>query len=204
MSAVAASAVGLTVQGRSDRTGRAARPDRSRGDRPVRSARPRPGGDGRPRLLLLPPVDPQPGRLVEAPLHEPPTRTSVRSPLTEAVWAARPVPEPEPVDLPDPAEVARAIVVATVEALAGARPLSQLVRWVTPELHEHLVDARGVAGPLTGTALRASARGATVCRLGPDVAEATVVVHDGRKVRAAAVRLEVHRRRWRATVLEIY
>jgi hypothetical protein len=138
------------------------------------------------------------------PLHHPPAGTSVRSPLTEAVWAARPVPDPAPVELPDPAEVARAIVVATVEVLAGARPLAQLARWVTPELHEHLADARGAAGPPIGSARRATARGATVCRLGPDVAEATVVVHDGRKVRAAAVRLEVHRRRWRATVLEIY
>lgn len=192
------------AQGRSDRTGRAGRPDRSRADRPARSTPLRPGADARPRLLLLPPVDPQPGGLTAAPMHEPPTRTSVRSPLTEAVWAARPAREPEPEPLPDPADVARAIVVATVEALAGARSLGQLVRWVTPELHEHLVDARAARGPLRGGVRRASARRATVCRLGPDLAEATVVVHDGRKVRAAAVRLEVHRRRWRATVLEIY
>ena len=45
--------------------------------------------------------------------------------------------------------------------------------------------------------------------LGPDyristtVAEGSVVVHDGTRVRAAAVRLEAHRGAWRATVLQI-
>lgn len=130
--------------------------------------------------------------------------TSVRSPLTDAVWAPRPEPAPEVPSLPDPAEVARAIVVAAVEVLAGARPPGQLVRWLTPELHEHLTDERAALGPHREPVRRASARRATVCRLTPETAEATVVVHDGRKVRAAAVRLEVHRRRWRATVLEIY
>lgn len=158
-----------------------------------------------PRLLLLPPVDPPAAPSPDAPpLHRAPEVSSVRSPLTDAVWAPRPAPAPEPLELPDPGDLARAIVVTTVEVLSGARPLSQLVRWLTPELYEHLADARAAQGPPTGTVRRASARRATVCRLADQVAEATVVVHDGRKVRAAAIRLEVHRQRWRATVLEIY
>jgi hypothetical protein len=142
--------------------------------------------------------------VAEAVLHRPPVTTSVRSPLTEAVWAPRPDPAPALPTLPDPAEVARAIVVAAVEVLGGARPPSQLVRWLTPELHEHLTVERAALGPHVEPVGRARARRATVCRLAPEVAEATVVVHDGQKVRAAAIRLEVHRRRWRATVLEIY
>nr|WP_225753808.1 Rv3235 family protein [Actinotalea sp. Marseille-Q4924] len=133
-----------------------------------------------------------------------PQAWSVRSPLTEVAWAPRPVATAAPEPLTDPGDLARAIVVTAVEVLAGARPLGQLVRWLTPELHEHLADRRAAIGPVAGTVRRASARRATVCRVSDDVAEVTVVVHDGRAVRAAAVRLEVHRRRWRASVLEIY
>ena len=42
-----------------------------------------------------------------------------------------------------------------------------------------------------------------VCQIVPGVVEASVVVHDGNHLRAAAVRLEVRRGRWRATALEI-
>ncbi|MBC7291581.1 MAG: energy transducer TonB [Actinotalea sp.] len=160
----------------------------------------------RPRLLLLPPVDPPARPAEEAVPPGPPPSWSVRSPLTEAAWAPRPVPtpEPEPAPLPDPGDLARAVVVCAVEALAGARPLAQLVRWLTPELYEHLAGTRAARGAVTGPVRRATARSATVCRVAEEVAEATVVVHDGLRVRAAAVRLEVHRRRWRAAVLEIY
>ncbi|EYR61828.1 hypothetical protein N866_15770 [Actinotalea ferrariae CF5-4] len=164
----------------------------------VRTLRPRPA------LLLPPPVDPLPRAPQEADLPWPPPAWSVRSPLTEVAWAPRPPAPAAPPPLPDPSDVARAVVVSAVEALAGARPLSQLVRWLTPELHEHLVETRAARGPVAGPVRRAGARGATVCRISDDVAEATVVVHDGHKVRAAAVRLEVHRRRWRVSVLEIY
>jgi hypothetical protein len=149
-------------------------------------------------------VDPPARAPREAGLAGPPPAWSIRSPLTEAVWGPRRVPEVAPEPLPDPGDLARAIVVTAVEVLGGARPVGQLLRWVTPELHERLTDARAARGPLTGPVRRAAARRATVCRVSEEVAEATVVVHDGRTVRAAALRLEVHRRRWRATVLEIY
>lgn len=174
--------------------GPAGRPPRG----PARGLRPQ------PRLLLPPPVDPPPGAVAGVALHRPPVTTSVRSPLTEAVWAPRPEPAAELPELPDPAEVASAIVVAAVEVLSGARPPSQLVRWLSPELHEHVTGERAARGPQLEPVRRARARRATVCRLTTEVVEATVVVHDGQKVRAAAIRLEVHRRRWRATVLEIY
>lgn len=170
-----------------------------------RSGRPgalraRPG----PRLLLPPPVDPPTRPPRETELHALPSTWSVRSPLTEATWAPRPVPAPPAEPLPDPGELARAIVVTAVEALAGVRPLGQLVRWLTPELHDHLTDARAARGRVAGPVRRATAGRATVCRISEEVVEATVTVHDGSRVRAAAVRLEVHRRRWRACVLEIY
>ena len=50
---------------------------------------------------------------------------------------------------------------------------------------------------------RATVRRVMLSRLDDRTAEACVVLHDGTRVRAAAVRLQVHRGRWRVTVLEI-
>ena len=60
----------------------------------------------------------------------------------------------------------------------------------------------------TGTSTQSPVRNPTVRRthlswISPTTVEASVVVHDGARVRAAAVRLEVHRGHWRATVLQI-
>jgi hypothetical protein len=42
-----------------------------------------------------------------------------------------------------------------------------------------------------------------VVRVTPDAAEATVIIDDVDRVRAAALRVELHRGRWRVVVLEI-
>lgn len=153
------------------------------------------------RLLLPPVVDPEPG-------HVEPSRpaghrlVSVRSPLDEAAHPAAPEERADPVTLPDPRGFAGPLVLAAQEALVGARPLAQLVRWVTPEVYQRLADAL----PLTRTtASRARGRVISVraTPVSPTAAEATVVLHDGTRVRAAAVRVEEHRGRWRATVLDI-
>lgn len=183
-------------------------------DRPVVAARPRP-------RLLLPPV-PRPATAVAeaSVLWRGPAERSVLTAVTEAAWpvvapaaVTRPAPPPE-----DPTPLAGAIVLATVEALAGTRPVAQLTRWVTPELFETLQAARrarqAALGPgrrlgaaatpaPTGPVPRARVRRTLLARLSETAAEGTVVVHDGARVRAAAVRLEVHRSHWRATALEI-
>lgn len=58
----------------------------------------------------------------------------------------------------------------------------------------------GAGGP---QGRRATVRRTRLFRVSPTAAEATVVIHDGYRVRAAAVRVEVHRGHWRATVLQI-
>lgn len=119
--------------------------------------------------------------------------------------AAEPLRVAEPRPLPDPTPLCCAMVQAAVEGLRGVRPLAQLTRWVSPEVYEglalraELVQRAGV----TSTSARAGIRRIRVCRLGDEAAEAAVVVDDGARVRAVAVRLEAHRGRWRATVLEI-
>ena len=177
-----------------------------------------------PRLLLPPratpstPVPPQPA------VWRGPAEHSVLASVTERLWPV--VVPPAPVapaeeELPDPTQLCGALVLATVEVLSGVRPLAQLTRWVAPEVVEQLEGAAitrpAPADGRPGTAAtgappaprrlvavrRATVRRVLLTRLSPTAAEAAVVVHDGSRVRAAAVRLEVHRGHWRATVIQI-
>ncbi|MFI2753025.1 Rv3235 family protein [Cellulomonas sp. P22] len=108
--------------------------------------------------------------------------------------------------LPEPTALCCSIVLVALEALHGTRSIAQLARWVTPEVYEQLaarvavtVRALGAARPTA----RPEVRRARVCRLGGRVAEASVVVQDGARVRAVALRLEERRGAWRAVALEI-
>lgn len=162
---------------------------------PVRSA------PGRPRLLL--PPSPEPPAVATArdaaALHGPMLR-SVTSPVTDTYW---PVPAPSPVDeaAPDPTRLCGSLVLAAVESLAGGRPVLQLARWVSPAVYEQL--SRRCPPPGAPAGRRPTVRSTVVSRISPTVAEASVVVHDGTRVRGAAVRMELRRGSWRATVLQI-
>ncbi|GAA4288968.1 Rv3235 family protein [Georgenia daeguensis] len=171
--------------------------------------------------LTRPPV---PGRTrtgVRTPTHGPgiaaAPRTSVANPW-DRVRFAGPTTAPSATDheqedaagdldaLPDPAQWAGALVRSAVEALCGIRPSAQLARWLSAELYESLARRAGLAVRILGrpaVARRAMVRRVHVCHVVPGVVEASVVVHDGNHLRAAAVRLEVRRGRWRATALEI-
>jgi hypothetical protein len=96
------------------------------------------------------------------------------------------------------------MVQAAVEGLRGVRPLAQLTRWVTPEVYE-LLQLRAELVQRAGqpVAARAGIRRIRLFRIGDAVAEASVVVDDGPRVRAVAVRMEGHRGRWRAVAMEI-
>lgn len=162
----------------------------------------------RPRLLL-PPV-PEPDlrpEVTTVAAYVPPTLRSVRRSAAESVWpypAATPPTRPSgaAADVPSPTRVCASVVLAAVEVLNGTRPLAQLVRWVTPQVHDALALRVGQRAP-DGPVRRATVRRTRVCRIDEHVAEATVVVHDGVRVRAAAVRVELRRGQWRATVLQI-
>ena len=182
----------------------------------------------RPRLLLPPRAEPcsvtTPVQRARALL---PQIRSVVSPVTEVSWpVARAAQLPAREVLADPTDLCGSMVLAAVEVLAGRRPLVQLARWVTPQVLDSLSEAKRpsesntstprpprtaarvtVAAP--GRALapvwrgRATVRRVHLSRVSATAAEASVVLHDGERVRAAAVRLEVHRNHWRATVLQI-
>ena len=93
---------------------------------------------GRRPRLLLPPVHEPPSALPEGTALLPPALRSVRSPATDSGWPGARPQRPTERTLPDPASVCGPVVLATVEALAGTRPLTQLVRWVTPAVYEAL------------------------------------------------------------------
>jgi hypothetical protein len=107
--------------------------------------------------------------------------------------------------LPDPQSVSCSIAQAAAEVLAGIRPVAQLTRWVTPEVFGALATRAAIVVRQRGrgAAPRVTVRRVRVCRLSQLVAEASVVLDDGNRVHAAAIRLEGHRGYWRATVLEI-
>lgn len=164
--------------------------------------RPAPG----PRLLLPPLVEPRPvADPREVVLVHPTTRSVLLAPVEDdwPVPAAHPVPRTA---LPDPGRLAGAVVLAAVEVLRGTRPLAQLTRWLTPELFEQLTARAQVPAHGHGTAERrrpATVRSVRVCRISTRVAEVSVVLHDGERVRAAAARLVAHRQQWRVAVLQI-
>lgn len=109
-------------------------------------------------------------------------------------------------DLPDPEEWAAHIGQAIIEVMHGTRPPSQVMRWTTPEVYA-VVARRG-----SRAARRAGGRGprqrtrvtrARVCEPAPDVAEASVVLVDGPRVRALALRLVGRDGRWVVEALQI-
>lgn len=165
-----------------------------------------PGAAARPPQILLAPCgEPTPTRALSlVPSLAPPPVHSVRSPVTEATWPVASVPRPSPAAPPDdPTDLCGSIVLAAVEAVTGRRPVMQLARWVSPQVFDALNQAALSRGPQSTLGRRTAVRSTHMSRISSSVAEASVVIHDGTRVRAAAVRLEVHRGHWRATVLQI-
>jgi len=117
----------------------------------------------------------------------------------------RPVTEPEELTVGDPTEVAATVVRAAVEVLDGRRALTQIRSWLTPQVATQLAertrlelaipDRDGSTGPIR-------IRKVHVVRFG-DRAEATVIIDDTHRTRAAAARLEARQGAWRVSVLEI-
>ncbi len=115
-------------------------------------------------------------------------------------------PDQPELDLPPVGPWAGTLVRAAVEVLTGSRPVAQLARWLEADLYEALCRRAGLAVRIDGrprTALCARVRRVRCSTVTPGIHEVAVVVHDGVRVRAAAVRVECRRGRWQATALEI-
>lgn len=104
----------------------------------------------------------------------------------------------------DPARLALSLAGGFVEVVRGARPASQLARWLAPGVLAELRERTALAGtgrrvvlvrPCAVRRLMASPSGTGV--------EVSAAVDDGVRVRAVAFRLDPHRGGWRVTALEI-
>lgn len=129
-------------------------------------------------------------------------------------------PQPTPVHrLPDPRQWAAHIAQALVEVMHGARPATQVLRWTSAEVYA-AVSRRGALAARREARMRGDERRAladaghrttrrtqvvrvVVCEPREDVAEASVVIVDGGRVRALAVRLVGQDGRWIVDALQV-
>ena len=97
-------------------------------------------------------------------------------------------------------------MVAASEVLAGLRPVDHLARWTSHSLFEALGRRAGLASRILGhqpTSRRPRIRSVRAELTMSGACEATVLLEEGNRVRAAAARLERLRERWILTGLEI-
>jgi|SRR5690625_30803 len=103
------------------------------------------------------------------------------------------------------ATVASVLTKAVVEVLLGLRPPGQVQSWLLADVWE-TVRRRAALTRRTQVAVpHGQVRILRVhpCQLSDRVCELSIVLHDGARVRAAALRLALHRGRWRAAVIRI-
>ncbi len=99
---------------------------------------------------------------------------------------------------------------ALVEIVGGDRPVSQVLRWTTPEVYQdlarraHLVAAAAGRQPGSGgvQSVRPQLVGAHTSFVSETCAEVSLHVRYGRRSRAVAVRFELIRDRWQVSALE--
>ncbi|WP_299442726.1 Rv3235 family protein [uncultured Phycicoccus sp.] len=124
----------------------------------------------------------------------------------EQVFGPQPTPR---TDLPDPREWAGRMALALLEVMSGQRPAPQVVRWTTPEVYAVLarraarVARRGIEGRRPQVRHRVAVRRVRVCEPADGVAEASVVVQHGPRVRAVALRLVGRDGKWRVSALQV-
>ncbi len=114
---------------------------------------------------------------------------------------------PLPMQAPDPRITATRIALHSIEVLTGHRKPQHLQNWLTREVFEKLVRRAGLGLRLNGNIREPlpapQCCRVFVCRPCSRVAQTSLVVHDGRRIRAVALRLEYRRGRWRGTALDI-
>ncbi len=112
-----------------------------------------------------------------------------------------------PPDLPSPGPWAARLIQAVAEVLDGDRPVAQLVRWSTLEVHAKLLR-RAARAPQLGPAAAARrqrpvVRSVHVSQPTAGVAEACALIWRAGRGRALAVRLEWRAGRWICTAVDL-
>lgn len=111
--------------------------------------------------------------------------------------------------LPDPVPLLRNLTRCVIEILAGARELEQIARWVSDDVHRHLLKRVAISGRARAAKGQPARRptfaigSISVTEPRDGVIEAVVIVRGRARVRAVALRLEGLDRRWRATAINV-
>jgi hypothetical protein len=125
-------------------------------------------------------------------------------------WSDEDDPDEEPQPLVRPTELAELetwvirLVPALLEAATGCRPTPQLMRWVSPPVYEALVRRHNRAvrrGRVARRPLRVLK--VVLSEPTPAIVEASVVLSDGTRARAAALRFIPVDNRWVADALTV-
>lgn len=105
----------------------------------------------------------------------------------------------------DPRYLCTAIGKAVVEVLAGARPMPQLMRWLSVDIYDAVDRRRQYARVELQNSGRLGARvlGTRIQQVAAHAFEASLTVDDRSRVRAVALRLERKNTGWRVVNLEI-
>lgn len=103
--------------------------------------------------------------------------------------------------------ISQIVCQATMEALAGLRPVNQLQRWLENEVYRKVRERVDLTHDGPATILRAprplAFHQVRTEKIRPGAWEVAVVFGDAQRVRACALRIEAHRRRWRVVALEL-
>jgi Family of unknown function (DUF6459) len=110
--------------------------------------------------------------------------------------------------IPDARDWSARFCQAIVEVVGGDRPVTQLIRWTTGAVYAELDLRVRVLGRTTdaitrGQVPRPQVRSVHIWQPQPDVAEVAAHVRYGERSRAVAARLQVIRRRWLCTALQL-
>ena len=111
--------------------------------------------------------------------------------------------------LPDPVPLLENLKRCVIEILAGARELEQIARWVSDDVHRHLLKRVVISSRARAAKGQQATRPAftigstTVSQPRDGVVEAVIIVRGRARARAVAIRLEGLDRRWRATAINV-
>lgn len=112
-------------------------------------------------------------------------------------------------DFPEPRQWVARLAAAVSDVMIGARPASQLTRWLTrDQLIRVSTRATAIARHPSARAQRGTPRARTVravrvCPVAPGVIEASAVLVGGDRSQAIAFRIEAVAGRWLATVVDL-
>jgi len=105
--------------------------------------------------------------------------------------------------LPDPRQWSTGLARGVLEILAGLRPLTQLRRWVVPQLYSEIAQAVQPAPGGLRPGIACVPQSAHVWPVRDGVVEVCVTLRLGSRHRVVAMRLEDFRGRWLATAMDV-